>query len=207
MSELGDPAVDNAAAPGPVPPPRPRSRFMAWLPLIAFALLAALFAKQLLFGGDTSRIPSALIGKPAPMSDLPPLEGMNVPGMPAAALREGHVTLVNIFASWCVPCRAEHGFLMQLAADAGLKAKGVRIAGISYKDDAEQAKGFLARGNPYAAIGVDRAGRAAIDWGVYGVPETFIVRGDGTIAYKLIGEISEKNMREILLPQIEKALQ
>jgi cytochrome c biogenesis protein CcmG/thiol:disulfide interchange protein DsbE len=204
MSEIREPGVEGTPAPGAAT--RPRSRFMAWLPLIAFGLLAALFAKQLFVGGDTSRIPSALIGKPAPMTDLPALEGMNVPGLPASALRDGHVTLVNVFASWCVPCRAEHGFLMQLAGDQGLKAKGVRITGISYKDDAAQARGFLERGNPYAAIGVDRAGRAAIDWGVYGVPETFVVRGDGTIAYKLIGEINEKNMRENLLPQIEKAM-
>ncbi len=189
-----------------VAPKRRRIPFLAILPLLAFGLLAVLFAKQLLVGGDTSRLPSPLIGKQAPMTDLPALEGVNVPGLSANILRDGHVTLVNVFASWCIPCRAEHEFLMKLAADPALKSKGVRIAGISYKDEADKARAFLSRGNPYELIGVDRPGRAAIDWGVYGVPETFVVRGDGRIAYKLIGEINEANTRDLLLPEIDKAL-
>ena len=131
---------------------------------------------------------------------------MSAPGLADADLRQGKVTLVNIFASWCVPCHDEHPALMKLAHDASLQAKGVRIAGINYKDEAPNARKFLAEdGNPYGMIGVDKPGRASIDWGVYGVPETFVVRGDGTIAYKFIGPLSEETLRTVLMPEIEKA--
>ena len=194
--------------PDPVtaPPIRRRPSLLALLPLVAFLLLAALFTRQLFFGGDASRIPSALIGKPAPSADLPPLDGIGRPGLTAASLRAGHVTLVNVFASWCVPCRTEHPLLMRLAQDRDLAAAGLQIAGISYKDEPEQSKTFLAKGNPFALIGVDRPGRAAIDWGVYGVPETVIVRGDGTIAYKLVGEITAENIDTVLVPKIREAM-
>jgi cytochrome c biogenesis protein CcmG/thiol:disulfide interchange protein DsbE len=110
------------------------------------------------------------------------------------------VTLMNVFASWCVPCHQEHEFLMKLAG------QGVRIFGLAYKDDPANIGKFLGgKGNPYTRVGADRSGRVAIDWGVYGVPETFVVKGDGTIAYKLVGPMDEETLRSVILPQIEAA--
>ena len=177
---------------------------LAALPLIVFAALAGLLFVRL-FAGDASRIPSALIGQSAPSLDLPGLNG--APGLADADLRQGRVTLVNIFASWCVPCHEEHEFLMALAADPALKAKGVQIFGVAQKDAPENIKRFLgANGDPYAKIGVDRDGRAGIYWGVYGVPETFIVKGDGAIAYKLVGPIGPDTLDSVVKPQILKAM-
>ncbi len=200
-------------APPPMPPrepsepaPKKPRRLLILAPLLAFLALAALFYVRL-GAGDSSRLPSPLIGKVAPNFDLPPLDGVGVPGFSDKELRQGKVTLVNIFASWCAPCHDEHPVLMKLARDASLQAQGVRIAGVNYKDEPQNARKFLADdGNPYGLIGVDKPGRAAIDWGVYGVPETFVVRGDGTIAYKFIGPLSEESLRDTLMPQIEKAL-
>ncbi|ADH90069.1 periplasmic protein thiol/disulfide oxidoreductase DsbE [Ancylobacter novellus DSM 506] len=181
-----------------------RRRLLVLLPLIAFVALAALFYGRL-FSGDPSRIPSALIGRPAPALDLPPLQGLTrdgqpVPGLTSAGLK-GEVTVLNVFASWCVPCRDEHPFLVELS-----KMQGFRLVGLNYKDEAENARRFLGRfGNPYAAVGVDAGGRAAIDWGVYGVPETFVIGRDGRIAYKFIGPIDAQGLKERLLPEIEKA--
>ncbi len=180
-------------------------RLLVLLPLALFGGLAALFLGGLL-GGDRSRLPSALIGQPAPAVQLPPLEGLlrdgaPVPGFGGADLRQGKVRLVNIFASWCAPCHAEHPFLMELAKDGR-----IAIFGINQKDQPENARRFLgAKGNPYAAVGVDPNGRASIEWGVYGVPETFIVKGDGTIAYKLVGPLTEGNLAAFRA-EIEKAL-
>jgi len=156
--------------------------------------------------GDISHIPSALIGKPVPATDFPPVAGLERDGVQLPGLsREdfnGKVTLVNVWASWCKPCRDEAPFLMLLARD-----KRIRVVGINYKDEPENAFKFIARyGNPFAAAGADRAGRAAIDWGVYGVPETFLVGMDGRIAYKLIGEINAASLERALMPEIEKAL-
>lgn len=177
----------------------------ALIPLAAFLALAALFYFSL--GADTQRLPSALIGRPAPQVAMPPLPGANTPAFSGDDLRRGNVTLVNVFASWCGPCRDEHPYLMKLAADEGLKAKGVRIAGLAYKDDPDQSLRFLkGLGNPYDFIGVDRNGRVGVEWGVYGVPETFVVKGDGTIAYKFVGPIDERGLRERLMPAIEAAL-
>jgi cytochrome c biogenesis protein CcmG/thiol:disulfide interchange protein DsbE len=175
-------------------------------PLAVFLLLAGLFLARL-YGGDASRLPSALIGRPAPTFKLPAVDGLaGVPGFGDAELRAGHVSIVNVFASWCGPCHAEHRTLMALGADAGLKAKGVKLYGLSYKDEAANAVGFLRDdGNPYAAVGADPLGRAAIDFGVYGVPETFIIKGDGTIAYKFVGPLSPRALAETLIPEIEKA--
>ena len=184
--------------------PAPRRKLLALLPLVAFLALAALFFSRL--GVDSQRLPSALVGKPAPVFSLPPLEGAGVPAFSDADLRKGAVTLVNIFASWCGPCRDEHPLLMRLAADESLKKAGVRIAGLSYKDDPANSLRFLKElGAPYDMIGVDRGGRAGMEWGVYGVPETFVVRGDGVIAYKHIGPLTEQSLRDKLLPEIEKA--
>lgn len=182
-----------------------RRILLALLPLAAFLALATLFFMRL--GSDTQRLPSALVGRAAPTFSLPPLEGANTPGFSDADLKTGSVTLVNVFASWCVPCRDEHPVLMRMAADETLKTLGVRMAGLSYKDEPSNAARFLRElGSPYAMIGVDRTGRAGVDWGVYGVPETFVVRGDGLIAYKHIGPLSEANVREKLMPEILKAL-
>jgi cytochrome c biogenesis protein CcmG/thiol:disulfide interchange protein DsbE len=174
-------------------------------PLFGFAAVAALFYARL-GAGDASRVPSPLVGKEAPAFSLPGLEGVAPAGLSDKDLRKGDVTLVNVFASWCVPCRQEHPVLMALAEDKALAAKGVRLVGLNYKDDPDNARKFLKEGDPYALIGVDRPGRAAIDWGVYGVPETFVVRGDGVIAYKFIGPLSSDSVRDALMPEIEKAL-
>jgi cytochrome c biogenesis protein CcmG/thiol:disulfide interchange protein DsbE len=179
---------------------KPR-RWVVFVPLGVFLLLSGLFLAQLLSGRDVSTIPSALIGQAAPQTELPPLDGAGLPGL-ASADFAGEVTLVNVWASWCAPCRQEHPLLMQLAGD-----ERVRIAGLNYKDKAENARRFLGElGNPYDAIGVDDAGRTAINWGVYGVPETFLVGRDGTILWKHVGPFTPQVVTDELMPRIEKAL-
>ncbi len=180
-------------------------RWLALVPLVLFLGLSALFLSRL--GFDASQVPSALIGKAAPKVSLPALAGTGLPGFDDASLRQGNVTVVNVFASWCGPCRDEHPQLMQLAQNKSLASKGVRIFGLNYKDQPANAKRFLdGLGNPYSRIGADTNGRTGIDWGVYGVPETFVVKGDGTIVYKFIGPISPQGLEKRLLPAIEKAL-
>ena len=174
-------------------------------PLVIFLGLVALFLIRL-YSGDPSRIPSALIGHAAPQTNLPPVAGLDrngapVPGIDAATFK-GAVTVVNVWASWCVPCHDEAPLLMGLAQDGRL-----RVIGINYKDEPENARRFLGRyGNPFVAAGADRNGRAAIEWGVYGVPETFVVGRDARIAYKLVGPITPDNLDKVLKPEIEKAL-
>ncbi len=182
--------------------PRARPRvWLALLPLAAFLALAALFLSQLMSGRDTSVVPSALIGAVAPTTALPPLEGAGLPGLSSSAFA-GKVTLVNVWASWCAPCRQEHPLLMELAADTR-----ITVAGLNYKDTPENARRFLGSlGNPFAAIGVDTTGGTAIDWGVYGVPETFLVGRDGRILYKHVGPFTPETVKSDLVPQIEKAL-
>lgn len=178
---------------------------LAIVPLVIFLALALLFLNRL--GNDTSRIPSPLIGRAVPEFKLPALAGVPQPGFSSADLKTGKVSIVNIFASWCGPCREEHPQLMKLAANEKLKSAGLQIAGLNYKDQPANAKRFLDQlGNPYTHIGTDTPGRASIDWGVYGVPETFIIRGNGTIAYKFIGPISAQALDKVIIPQIEKAL-
>ncbi|GAC1334791.1 MAG: DsbE family thiol:disulfide interchange protein [Beijerinckiaceae bacterium] len=185
------------------PAPRRVAKVLMLLPLLGFAAVAALFRTRL-SGGDASRLPSALIGRQIPNFDLPPLQGVPTPGLSAADLRQGHVTLVNVFASWCVPCHAEHAILMQIAGDA--KRLGIALVGLAYKDEPENTRRFLGQsGNPYARIGVDTAGRVGIDFGVYGVPETYVVKPDGTIAYRFVGPLSEQSLRDVLMPQIAAA--
>ena len=173
-------------------------RRAAFIPLAVFLALAAVFLFRI--GGDHSVVPSALIGKPAPHLSLPALEGTNRPALDPASFK-GNVTIVNVWASWCAPCRVEHPLLVRLAKDPR-----IRVAGINYKDQPANALKFLTQlGNPFAAIGVDTAGRAAIEWGVYGVPETFLVGRDGMIRYKQVGPITPENLSR-LLAEIDKAL-
>jgi cytochrome c biogenesis protein CcmG/thiol:disulfide interchange protein DsbE len=194
-----------SAAPTDRGTPAPRRRFLVLAPLVVFLALAALFFFRL-GSGDPSRLPSALIGRPVPTADLPALAGLTRDGAPvpgiAAADFKGLVTLVNVWASWCVPCHAEAPVLLKLSED-----KRFRIVGINYKDQPDNARRFIGRyGNPFDAVGTDNNGRVAIDWGVYGVPETFLIGHDGRIAYKLVGEVTDDNVRAVLLPQIDRAL-
>jgi cytochrome c biogenesis protein CcmG, thiol:disulfide interchange protein DsbE len=182
-----------------------RRRLLVLAPLVIFLGLVALFLIRL-YSGDPSRIPSALIGQPAPSTNLPPVAGLDRNGVPVPGIDavnfKGAVTVVNVWASWCVPCHDEAPLLMGLAQDGRL-----RVIGINYKDEPENARRFLGRyGNPFATAGADRNGRAAIEWGVYGVPETFVVGRDARIAYKLVGPITPDNLDKVLKPEIEKAL-
>lgn len=179
---------------------------LALLPLVIFATLAAIFFFQLRSGRDVSEIPSALIGTPAPFRDLEPLSGAMRDGVPVPALTaesaKGKLTLVNFWASWCVPCRQEHPAIMALAQDPRLT-----VLGVNYKDGNENALRFLGElGNPFAAIGLDPNGKMAIDFGVYGIPESYLVGADGTILYKKVGPFDEDSIRNGLMPAIEKAL-
>ena len=182
-----------------------RRSVLVFIPLVVFLGLAALFLIRL-GAGDISRIPSVLIGHPAPATMLPGVAGLERNGKPVPGLEadsfKGAVAVLNVWASWCVPCRDEAPLLLTLARDPR-----VRILGINYKDSPENARRFLTRyGNPYVANGADLNGRASIEWGVYGVPETFVVGRDGRIAYKLIGPIEPVNLEKVLKPEIEKAL-
>jgi cytochrome c biogenesis protein CcmG/thiol:disulfide interchange protein DsbE len=180
-------------------------RWLVALPLIGFVALAGLFLARL-HGGDPSKIPSALIGRPAPQTALPALEGLvnngaAVPGLDPAAFK-GKVSVVNVWASWCVPCHDEAPLFVQLAKD-----KRLQVVGINYKDSPDNARRFLGRyGNPFSIVGVDGNGRASIEWGVYGVPETFVVGREGTIVYKMVGPVTPENIDSVLKAEIEKAL-
>jgi cytochrome c biogenesis protein CcmG/thiol:disulfide interchange protein DsbE len=182
-----------------------RRRLLVLLPLVLFLALAALFFFRL-SAGDPSRLPSVLIGREAPPTELPPVAGLEHNGQPVPGIVpadfKGAVTVLNVWASWCVPCRDEAALLMSLSGD-----KRVRLVGINYKDQPDNARRFLGRfGNPFSASGADANGRAAIEWGVYGVPETFIVGRDGKIAYKLVGPLTPENLERVVKPEIEKAL-
>lgn len=170
-----------------------------FLPVGIFFALTAVFALLLLIPGrNAATIPSALIGQAAPPPTLPALEGVALPGFDPAQF-EG-VTIVNVWASWCGPCRLEHPLLMELAKD-----ERISIAGINYKDLSANANAFLDElGNPYDVIGTDNNGRVSIDWGVYGVPETFIVAPDGTIAWKHAGPITEAIVLQQMVPEIQR---
>ena len=177
----------------------------ALAPLAIFALLAAVFGFALQ-RGDPSRLPSALIGRMAPALALPPVEGLveagkAMPGLEASYFTRGQPTVVNFWASWCAPCVEEHPALVRLR-----ERTGVAIVGINHKDQAANARRFLSRyGNPFAVVAADRDGRAAIEWGVYGMPETFIVDGQGRIAYKHVGPISPEALEQRILPALERA--
>jgi cytochrome c biogenesis protein CcmG, thiol:disulfide interchange protein DsbE len=194
---MSEPTTTDAAS--------PRRSWMVALPLIAFLALAALFWLRL-GSGDPSRIPSALIGRPAPQTELPPLPGLvnngaQVPGLDPAVFK-GKVSVVNVWASWCVPCHEEAPLLTELGKD-----KRLQMVGINYKDAPDNARRFLGRyGNPFGLVGVDGNGRASIEWGVYGVPETFVVGREGTIVYKMVGPVTPANFDNVLRAEIDKAL-
>ncbi|MFZ5609237.1 MAG: DsbE family thiol:disulfide interchange protein [Pseudomonadota bacterium] len=173
-------------------------RLAVFLPLLVFAGLAVAFAVGL--SRDPSVLPSALIDQPVPAFDLPGIAGLETPGLASADLAMGEPVLLNIFASWCVPCRVEHPVLEDLA-----RQPGVTIHALNYKDSADNARRFLdSLGNPFTRIGADEAGRVAIDFGVYGVPETYIIRGDGRIAYRHVGPLRPGDVKKTILPLLER---
>ncbi len=170
-------------------------RLVYVLPLVLVALLGVAFYFQL--GTDTQKLPSALIDKPLPTFNLPPIEGDGV--VLANSDLAGKVALINVWASWCPPCRIEHPVLM------GIAASGVAIYGVNYKDKPDDAKRFLTQlGNPFIAVGADRDGKLAIDLGVYGYPETFIVDANGIIRYRHAGPINKVDWEQTLLPIVKK---
>jgi len=186
-------------------PARGRPRALIW-PLAIFMVLAALFVFALR-AGDPSKLPSALIGKMAPPTELKPIEGLTdgaghpVAGFTSLDLAQGEVSVVNFWATWCVPCVEEHPVLVRLK-----EKTGVRVFGINYKDQPAAARRFLGRyGNPFAAVGADGNGRTAIEWGVYGMPETFIVDGKGRIAYRHVGPITAEALEAKIVPAIRAA--
>jgi cytochrome c biogenesis protein CcmG/thiol:disulfide interchange protein DsbE len=196
MSTTSQPTPQERAA---------RPKLIVLLPLVAFLALAALFFFRL-GAGDPNLLPSALIGRTAPSTDLPPVEGLLSDGKPLPGLVtaefKGAVTVLNVWASWCIPCRDEAPVLVRLAED-----KRIRVVGLNYKDSAENARRFIGRyGNPYSANGADVSGRAGIEWGVYGVPESFVIDRTGTIVYKLVGPLTLENLDTEFKPELEKAL-
>jgi cytochrome c biogenesis protein CcmG/thiol:disulfide interchange protein DsbE len=174
---------------------------MALVPILLFLVVAAIFLKGLQ-NDDPSRLPSALVGKPAPVFALPALEGTGLPGLASVDLSGDRPVLVNVWASWCGPCRVEHPILMALKARPDL-----RLVGINYKDQPDNARRFLASlGQPFSAIGADATGRAAIDWGVYGVPETFLVDRTGVVRFKWTGPLTAEAVTKALDPAIAAAM-
>lgn len=173
-------------------------RLVYAVPVLVFAALAVFLFKSL-FAPAPDILPSALLNRPAPAVNLPALPGAR--GFSGADLASGHVTVVNFFASWCAPCRQEAPVLMRLS-----KVPGVRLYGIDYKDKPEAANAFLDElGNPFERIAADRDGTNAIDWGVYGYPETYVVDGRGIIRFKFVGPLNDAAVAQTLLPVIEKA--
>ena len=177
----------------------PVRRLRYLVPVFLFVALAAALGVQLLTG-DPGKVPSALIDKPVPEFALPPVQGFeDAGGFEDADLGKGEIALVNIFASWCGPCRVEHPLFMALA-----EAGTVPLYGINYKDTPDDAERWLGRlGNPYTLMGADLDGRTGIDWGVYGVPETFVVDGAGRIRHRHVGVLSRHDLDETILPLIE----
>lgn len=177
-------------------------RLVVFLPVAVFAALVGLMVSLLTDSernDDLTRLPSALIGKPAPVIDLPAINA-SIPGGFSTADLKGRVTLVNVFASWCVPCLAEHPQIEALAE------RGFPVYGINHRDKPDAADAWLRRhGNPYTAVGADLDARASIDWGVTGVPETFIIDPNGVITYKHVGPITQDVMDNKILPGLRKA--
>jgi cytochrome c biogenesis protein CcmG, thiol:disulfide interchange protein DsbE len=179
-----------------------RSKLLVFLPAVLFGAVAIIALMQLFSGRDITVVPSALIGKAAPLSDLGTLSGQPAynPELPGQGVDKP--TVVNVWASWCAPCREENALLLELTKD-----ERITVAGINYKDRPENAAAFLSKlGNPFDKIGTDEKGRAAIDWGVYGVPETFIVGRDGLIKYKHVGPLTQNDMSGAFGKALEAAI-
>jgi cytochrome c biogenesis protein CcmG, thiol:disulfide interchange protein DsbE len=198
----------DAKKPPTAPQLRPaatRRSLTTLAPLLIFAAVAVMFAFALR-KGDPSKLTSVLIGKAVPAFTLTPLDGLvengsPVPAFTPADLAKGGPTVVNFWASWCRPCVEEHPQLVALK-----KRASVKVVGINYKDQDANARRFLSRyGNPFDAVGADAAGRAALEWGVYGMPETFVVDGRGVIVFKHVGEITPEILENKLLPAIAAA--
>ena len=204
---MSEASQSKPPVPGPTAPAKvaSASRLGRIAPILVFVAIAGMFAYSLR-SGDPSKLPSALIGKPVPKFQLPAVDGLRSKGNPVAGfanndLAKGKVSVINFWASWCGPCHEEHPFLVELA-----KTSKAPLFGVNYKDRASAARRFLGRyGNPFVAVGADGNGRTAIDWGVYGMPETFIVNGRGQIIYKHVGPIDATALKERLLPAIAKA--
>lgn len=178
------------------------SRWGRFLPLAMFLAVAGVMGGYLLASGflgyDSRSLPSAIIGQPAPARALPGLDGG--PGFGPEELSAPGVKLVNVFASWCAPCRVEHPLLVDL------QRRGVTIYGINHRDAPDAARAFLNElGDPYAAVGVDPDGRASVDWGVYGVPETFVVDGEGRVSAKHVGPLTPDALERTILPALNAA--
>lgn len=194
---------DTVTAPAQGAPKRRLGVILA--PLAIFGVMAGLFAFALKTG-DPSKLPSALIGRPAPRLTLAPLDGMIEAGKPVAGItpadiQRGTPVVLNFWGSWCLPCLDEHPLLVELK-----QKHGVTILGVNHKDQATNARRFLARyGNPYASIGTDGDGRAAIEWGVYGMPETFVIDGQGTVVFKHVGPLNAAAVETKLLPAFARA--
>ena len=172
----------------------PRRGIAIMLPLSAFIGITVLLAIGLTM--DPRKVPSPLIDKPVPEFQLSPVQGRQ-PGLSSGDLK-GEVSLVNVFASWCVACRQEHPLLLEID-----KQNIVPIHGLNYKDKPNDAAGWLdALGDPYTRTGADLNGRAGIDWGVYGVPETFVIDKNGSIAYKHIGPITQQDWETKIRPLV-----
>ena len=177
-----------------------RWRLLYLVPAIVFGVIAGYFLWGLDPERDPREIPSAMIDQPVPEFELAPIEGMEGPGLAAADLRNGQVTLVNFFASWCLPCLAEHPILIEL-----VERDGVRLVGINYKNEPEEARAWLAElGNPYARIGADTSGRVGIEWGVYGLPETFVIDKQGRIRYRHVGPIDARALEREIRPRLRE---
>lgn len=174
-----------------------KGRWMIFVPPAVFGILVGLFFTGM-YREDPDGLPSTMVGRQAPALAVTPMEG--APLTTDAALREPGLKLVNFWASWCAPCRVEHPFLVELSKD------GIPIHGINYKDKPDQAQGFLAElGNPYATMGADAAGRTAIEWGVYGVPETYLIDSTGKVLLRHAGPITRQEFERVIKPAIEAA--
>ena len=174
-------------------------RILYILPALAFVALAWLFFHSL-NGPPPDILPSALVGKPAPATNLPPLDKAAT-AFTSADFRNGHVTVLNVWASWCVPCRAEAPALAELS-----QLKNVALYGMVYEDKAAAAREFLKQaGDPFSRIDLDRDGRAGIEWGIYGVPETFVIDAHGIVRLRYAGPIVGNTMDTVILPAIAQA--
>lgn len=173
-------------------------KWLMFLPPAVFGLLVGVFAAGM-YRDDPDALPSVMVGRGVPEFTLSEMQG--APLLTGAALTEPGLKIVNFWASWCAPCRVEHPFLMELSKE------GLPIHGVNYKDRPDQAQSFLAElGTPYKTMGADATGRMAIDWGVYGVPETYLIDGEGKVLLRHAGPITRQEYDRVLRPAIDKAL-